>query len=119
MQRRSANFARPLGDVVGHGEDLFSLLVQEQMIVAKMAAAHMPVEILRLQVKRKHVGKEAPKFLGYLCHSISAKIGRRFESGLRRSRGSTCIILSHFLSSFPACFPLFCLRYSGDLSSRG
>src|SRR5260370_24399298 len=51
--------------------------------------SHMPVEILRFQIKHKHVGEEVPKFLGYLCHSFTAKISRRFESGLRRSSGST------------------------------
>src|SRR5260370_34716300 len=70
--------------------------------------SHMPVEILRFQIKHKHVGEEVPKFLGYLCHSFTAKISRRFESGLRRCSGSTCIILFHFLSCFLAGFSLIC-----------
>ena len=40
-----------------HGENLIGVLVQKQVIVAKMAPAHVPVEVLRLHIKRKYVGK--------------------------------------------------------------
>ena len=34
------------------------LLVEEQVVVAEVWAAHVPVEVLRLDVKREHVGEE-------------------------------------------------------------
>src|SRR5882672_463647 len=36
MDRRSANLARSLGDIVGHREDLGCVLIEEQVVVAKM-----------------------------------------------------------------------------------
>jgi len=57
-KRGSADFARPLGDIVSHGEDLRRVLVEEQVVIAEVAPAHMPVKILRLHVKREHVGQQ-------------------------------------------------------------
>src|SRR5262245_34660310 len=58
-QRSSTDLARPLGDRVRHREDLRRLLIEQQVIVAKVAAAHVPVKVLRLYVKRKYVGKQS------------------------------------------------------------
>jgi len=48
--------ARPilsaLGDRVSYGEDLCGVLVQQQVVIMKVAPAHVPVTILRLHVKR-------------------------------------------------------------------
>src|ERR1035438_667523 len=64
-ERRSADLARSLRNFVGHGEDLAGLLVEEQMIVAKVPAAHVPVEILRLQVKCENVRQQRAQDTGY------------------------------------------------------
>jgi hypothetical protein len=53
----TADLAGSLGDLVGHREDLSCVLIQEQVVVAEMLPAHVPVEILVLHVERKHVGK--------------------------------------------------------------
>src|SRR4029079_4017007 len=45
-----ADLARPLGDLVGRGEDLGGLLVEEQVVVAEMRTGHMPVEVLGLEI---------------------------------------------------------------------
>jgi hypothetical protein len=37
----TTNFAGALGDVIGDGEDLFSLLIKKEMVVAKMRTAHL------------------------------------------------------------------------------
>jgi hypothetical protein len=52
----SANAADPLGKHIRHRKDLIALVVQQQMIVAKMGAADMPVEVLRLEIERKRIG---------------------------------------------------------------
>jgi hypothetical protein len=57
-QRLSADLADTLGNCVGGGEDLLGLFVEQEMIVTKMRPRYMPVEILRLQVKREHVRQE-------------------------------------------------------------
>jgi hypothetical protein len=37
---------RALGDVVGNGQDLIAVLVEEEVVVAEVWAAHVPMEIL-------------------------------------------------------------------------
>ena len=48
-----------LGDGVGHGENLVGVLVEQQVVVAKMRAAHVPVEILGRQVERENIGQQS------------------------------------------------------------
>ncbi len=48
---------RALGDRVGHREDLVALIVKQQVVVAEVGTAHMPVEILRLQIEGEHIGQ--------------------------------------------------------------
>src|SRR5450755_1198019 len=45
-QGRATDLANPLGNRIGGGEDLVALLVQQQMVVAKVRAGDVPVEIL-------------------------------------------------------------------------
>src|SRR5262245_8635533 len=56
--RCPADLAGALGNCVGHGEDLRRLLVEQQVVIAKMAAAHVAVKILRLHIKREEVCKQ-------------------------------------------------------------
>ena len=56
--RGAADLAHALGNGVGHGEDLIAVLVEQQMVIAEMRPAHVPVEILRLEVQREHVGQQ-------------------------------------------------------------
>ena len=58
-QRRAADLADALGDRIGHGIDLIGLLIQQQVVVAEVRAAHVPVKILGLQVQREHIGQDA------------------------------------------------------------
>jgi hypothetical protein len=41
MERGSADLARSLRDVVRHGEDLLGVLVEEQVVITKVASAHV------------------------------------------------------------------------------
>jgi hypothetical protein len=43
---------------IGRGKDLLALVVEEKMIVAEMRARHMPMKVLRLDVKGKQVGQD-------------------------------------------------------------
>src|SRR4030095_10930412 len=54
-QRDSARLAHALRDWIGHRKKLVGLFVQEQVVVAKMRTAHVPVEIFRLHIKREKV----------------------------------------------------------------
>ena len=64
MDGRAAELAHPLGDVVGDGEDLVGLLVEQQMVVAEMRPADMPVEILGLEIEREGVGQQGVERAG-------------------------------------------------------
>src|SRR5262249_31449041 len=80
-QRGPADLAHALGDVVGGGEDLLALFVEEEMIVAEVRAGHMPMEIFGLQVKCKHDGKQDIERAGNLRHGVGTQVGRRVERG--------------------------------------
>jgi hypothetical protein len=40
-------------------KDLRRLLVEQQVIIAKVPPAYVPMKVLRLNVKREHVGKQS------------------------------------------------------------
>ena len=81
-ERRAADLAHALGDVVGDGEDLVGLLVEEQVVVAEMRPAHVPMEILGLEVEREGVGEQRVERAGDVAAGIVAEIGRRVQRRL-------------------------------------
>src|SRR6185437_13193888 len=87
-QRGAAQLAGALGQFVGHFENLLRLLVQQQVIVAEMRSADMPVEILGLQVKGKDVGQECVERAGNVAAGIVAQAGGRGERGFAAAFGS-------------------------------
>src|SRR5262249_13484026 len=88
--------SHPLGDGVGGRENLLALLVEEEMIVAEVRAGYVPMEILGLQVKRKHVGEHEIERAGNLRHGVGAQVGRRIERS-DPQRGSI-LCCRHFVS---------------------
>src|ERR1700757_2358069 len=75
-QRSPADFASAFRDVVGHSENLFALLVQQEVIVTEMRPAHVPMEILRLNIEREYVGQQMAKGARDLIYPVMIKIGR-------------------------------------------
>ena len=71
-QRGAADLADALGDVVGGRENLLGLLVEEEVIIAEVGARYMPMEVLGLQVKRKHIGDQNIERAGNLRHGVGA-----------------------------------------------
>ena len=57
----STDTTDPFGKHIRHRKDLIALLVQQQMIVTKMRAADMPVEVLRLEIQGKCIGYQRVK----------------------------------------------------------
>ena len=84
--------AGSLGDIIGHSENLLGLFVKEEMIIAEMATAHMPMEILRFQIKRKHIGKKTAEIAGDFLDTVTNKIGRRLEIADSGLAGTNCLI---------------------------
>src|SRR5580692_1870776 len=83
---------RSLGDIIGHSEKLLGLFVKKQMIIAEMATAHMPMEVLRFQIKRKHIGKQTAEIAGDFLDTVTNKIGRRLEIADSGLAGNNCLL---------------------------
>jgi hypothetical protein len=69
----AANLEPSICDIVGHGENLLGLLVQEQVVITKVAPLHVPVEILCLYIECEHVGQQMAQCARNLGDSLVAK----------------------------------------------
>lgn len=58
MQCKSPELANAFRNDVCHGEELFCVFVEKQMIIAEVVPAHMPVKIFRFHVQGEHIGKD-------------------------------------------------------------
>ena len=76
-ERSPADLADALGDRVGHGEELLGLFVEQQVVVAKVRATHVPVKVLGLQVQREDIGQDCIRGAGEISRGTSLQIGRR------------------------------------------
>src|SRR5206468_3060519 len=83
-ERRRPDFTGALGNRVRHGEDLVGVLVEQQVVIAKVPPADVPVKVLRLQIKREDVGKHSAQVARYLLDRIPAQIC-----------SGCCLVLSH------------------------
>jgi hypothetical protein len=73
--RHAAQLADPFRDRVGHGKELLTLLVEHQVVVAEMGSAHVPVKILRLEIKRKDIGQDRVHRAGNVLDRLGTKVG--------------------------------------------
>ena len=44
-------------DSVNHVEDLSPQLIEQQVVIAEMGAAHVSMKVLRLEIQSEHVAK--------------------------------------------------------------
>ena len=76
--RRSS---RALSDRVGHRKNPVAVLIQKQMVVAEMRAAHVPVEVLGLHIEREDIGRRfqraRPEYRAYASDLRSVGVPRR------------------------------------------
>src|SRR4029077_2030875 len=80
---------------VGHREDLRTVLIEQKVVIAEVRAAHVPVEVLRLNVKCKHVGEQFTKLARDLYDRVLTEIcGDRRSSLLFHSSVSSCYAFS-------------------------
>jgi hypothetical protein len=54
------------------------LLVQEQMVITKVRPAHVPMEVLRLQIKGEYIGQQLAEGIRNLHDALVAEIGWSF-----------------------------------------
>ena len=58
---------------------MLALLIEQQMVVAEVRPADMPVEILGLEIKRKRRRQDGVELFGNLADGVRRQIGRRIE----------------------------------------
>jgi hypothetical protein len=91
MESVAANFANALGNLVGGGEDLVSLLVEEEVVIAEVRTRDVPMKVLGLEIEREHVGKKLIERCGDVAPGVGAKVGR----GLQRRRAALLDVPVH------------------------
>ena len=96
-QGGSAQLADALGDGIGHRIDLVGLLVQQQVIVAKMRPAHVPVKVLGLQIERKDVRQDGVHGPGNVLGRVGFQVGRGGQRGLAPHHEVLLFVLNGFL----------------------
>src|SRR5687767_8164509 len=54
----AADLAHPLRDRIRYGEDLIALLIKQEMVIAEIRSAHVPMEILGLEIQSENIGQQ-------------------------------------------------------------
>jgi hypothetical protein len=70
-KRRTADLTHPLGDRIRDRNDLIGLLIEQEVVVAEMRSAHVPVEVFRLQGQSEHVRQQAIECPTYFAGASS------------------------------------------------
>jgi hypothetical protein len=84
--------ADTLRDRVGHGEELITLFVQQQVIIAEVRPAHVPVEVLGLQVEREHVRQDSVHGSGDIPTRLWSQVGGRDQRTQSMSPNTRCVV---------------------------
>src|SRR5690348_13470068 len=118
VQCRATNLESTFSDIVGHREDLFGVFIEQEVVIAKMAASHVPVEVLGFQIEREHIGKQRSQLFRYFSDGIAAKAARVFGDVLwfRFCLNCSCAALRHglsILSELPSKCTYWMLRVPG------
>ena len=66
---------------IGHREDLRGLFVEQKMVISEVRATHVPVKVLRLQVKRERIGKQSVERSRNFLNRCGLEVGRGVEIG--------------------------------------
>src|SRR5690242_8825640 len=77
----ATDLANAFCDRVGGGKNLDGLFIQQEMIVAKVRAGDMPVKILRLQVKSKHIREQDIEGSRNILDSVWFEVRRSLKRG--------------------------------------
>ena len=73
--REAVKLPSSFGGVIGHGKELIAMVGQQKVVVTEMRTAHVPVEILGLQVAGKDIRNECVEATTDLADCLSRDIG--------------------------------------------
>ena len=65
---------------IGHGEKLITLLIKQQMVIPKVRATHVPVEVLGLEAERERIGEQPVEGGSHVASTALAQHRARAES---------------------------------------
>src|SRR5207253_4146501 len=57
----TADLSSPLRNLIRHGKQLISVIVEQKVIIAEVRSTHMPVKILGFQVQAEDISEERIK----------------------------------------------------------
>ena len=77
----STDLANTLGDFIRHCEELIAVIVEQQVVIAEVRSAHVPMEILGLEVEGEHIGKQRVQGSGDVGDCLWSDIGWHLQGG--------------------------------------
>jgi len=95
MERCTTDLPSSFGDHIGHCEYLRCLFIEEQVVIAKVGTADVPMEVFRLDIKREYIGQQLPQIARDLGDRFIAEIGWCIETIYFPPLQLSCIALSH------------------------
>src|SRR5256885_322677 len=78
---------------IAHPVELVGLLIEQQVVVAEVRSAHVPMEILGLEIQGPDIGEDGIHASGDVLGCLGAKIARRHQ---RRRAPSLQLLLLRF-----------------------
>ena len=95
--RRAPKLPYALGEIVCHGKELISTIVEQQKVAPKVWTTYVPVKILCLQVEREDVSQKSIQSSGDVSHNIG--LNERRWDALDEQPVLTCWAWLPFLGS--------------------
>src|SRR5262249_5668319 len=89
--RGAADLACALGQNIDTPCELIALLIEQEVVVAEMRAADVPVKVLGLHVERKRIRDQGIQRGRYFAHALGWQVSR----GIEPSWSSAGFKLSH------------------------
>ena len=74
-------------------QDFLGLLVEQQVVIAEMWSAHVPMEVLGLEIERETVGEKRIERRRNGVHRVRREIGRVLSGAATCTCGSNCLTL--------------------------
>jgi len=63
----AAELSHALRDDIRRAEDLRRLIVEQQVVIAKMRTRHVPMKVLGFEIEREHVGQQCIERCGNIA----------------------------------------------------
>jgi hypothetical protein len=78
---------RALGNHIRGCEDLVSVLVEHEMVIAEMLPREMPMEVLGLDIEGEQICQQTGQGAGNVSRRLRAEVGRRVQRGVSERFG--------------------------------